>query len=191
MTLTKPAMQKIIATEVLYQKGYWDDMRFPAFGLRLDSPSGRLAYNVAEKGVDFADTSLNTDGDGLHVATQTTHKMKLGSTLHPHIHFFQNQATLPAWKLNYRVYENGQLVPASFTELSVIETVFNYASGTLAQIVVFPTIDMSAFDQVSTMLDFRITRESASDTYTGNALIKEFDMHYEIDTPGSRQRFIK
>jgi len=29
------------------------------------------------------------------------------------------------------------------------------------------------------------------DTYTGNALFKEFDIHYEMDTLGSRTELIK
>ena len=46
---------------------------------------------------------------------------------------------------------------------------------------------------VSSMLMCRIFRDggNGSDTFTGDALLLEIDFHYQIDTMGSRQEFVK
>jgi len=46
---------------------------------------------------------------------------------------------------------------------------------------------------LSSIFTAKLTRVAgdASDTYTGDALLKEFDIHYQIDAMGSRQEFIK
>lgn len=44
-------------------------------------------------------------------------------------------------------------------------------------------------DTVSSVMDIKIYRDD--DIVTGDVLVKEFDIHYEINTPGSREEFTK
>jgi len=41
----------------------------------------------------------------------------------------------------------------------------------------------------STIIDFKIYRDD--NVVTGDVLLKEFDIHYQIDAHGSRQEYIK
>lgn len=182
---------KIVTNEIEYANGYWDDMRFPFFGQRLDTAGGRITYNTVEKGIDFADNAQEADIDGIHAVAQMPHSWKLKSEIRPHIHWIQNQALFPAWKLSYRIYTNGSLVPVSYINVGITSHAFTWVSDDLMQISGFPAIDMSGYDKVSTIIDIRITRDGAADSYVGDALGKEFDIHFLMDTPGSKTAFAK
>lgn len=90
----------------------------------------------------------------------------------------------------YRWYENGEAIPGSYTELSVNTGFFEYpGSGSILQLSSFGEIDGTGISSVSSMLDIKIWRDD--NTVTGDVLAKEFDIHIEIDTIGSRSEYIK
>ena len=117
------------------------------------------------------------------------HNYQLHTALKPHIHYFQDEAQEPVFKMDYRVYELGATTIPSFTTITASNFVFTYVSGTLNQIVSFPEIDMSAIDGISAILDIKIYRDD--NVVSGDVLVKEFDFHYQIDGDGSREEFVK
>lgn len=177
----------------------WDDLRFPFFGRRLDRTSGHLDYDLAELGVNFDYTSRYNDLDMIGIIAQLPHNKKLGSNLRPHAHWIQNQDECPNMLMKYRIYDNGEAPPPTWIEVAYDSLVYAYVSGSILQIVKFPEIDMSSEVAVSSFVDIKLFRDTANtsgkfagaDPYTGDALMKEFDFHYEINQMGSRQEYIK
>ncbi len=181
-----------------YEDTLWDDMRFPFIGRNIDTTSGRLDYDYAEMGVNFQSNARYAVTEQVSCICQMHHDYKLESQIHPHLHWFQNANNIPNWLLVYRKYRNGDAVPSTWVE-AVSTPVVSYTSGTILQISNFPLIDMTGIDTVSGFVDFKLYRDTANasglfagaDPYSGSALSKEFDIHYQRDMPGSRSEFTK
>lgn len=169
--------------------GVWDDERFPATAI---NPPGQVSdpdYNHTDVGYDFADGSTEM----LQIAGQLSHTYKEGSSLRPHIHWRAAQAGLPLWRLEYKIWNNGELEPDNFTSIDTDGNVFTWASGNLGQISTFPEIDGTGF-KISANIVMKIYRigGDAADTYNGAAaLFREFDIHYQKDSGGSTLEYIK
>lgn len=91
--------------------------------------------------------------------------------------------------MDYRWYNNNDEVPSVWTTLSADDFKFEYTSGSILQIVDFPMIDSSHITGVSSIMDIKLYRDD--DVVTGDVLLKEFDIHYQIDSNGSDQEYIK
>lgn len=180
-----------------YIDSYFDDIRFPFTGQRIDISAGRIDYNFSEGGVEFQDNTRYPE-EVISLICQLHHSWKTGTSIYPHLHYIQNQNQIPNWLLEYRYYENGSIVPSSWTQL-IGENVFTYSSDSILQIYNFPSITLTSLIELSPIIDFRFYRDtnnasglfSGSDLYTGNALSKEFDIHFEIDSPRSKEEYTK
>ena len=187
---------------LVLDKIVWDDLRFPLAGARLDTASGRLDYNYFNGGVDFASNARYPE-EPISMVAQMSHMYKTDSELRPHIHWYQNQDETPNWLLAYKILTNGD-THAFDTDYSnhtfIVSTgdVFTYVSGTLLQISNFTPFTPSGFG-TSGIIHFALFRDTANvstlfsgvDSYTGTATNLEFDIHFQKDTLGSRQEFIK
>ena len=165
----------------------WTDLKFPATQAKV---------GVTSK-PDFDYTNLgylmpqNDTTEQLSFIGQMPHEWKLESELRPHIHYIQSAAAQPTFIMNYRIYKNGDSVP-TISGLSTADGskgVFPYTSGNILQIASFPAIDTTGIDAVSAVLDIVIYRDD--NDVTGDVLLKEFDIHYQVDQQGSRQEFVK
>jgi len=137
------------------------------------------------------------DGDEVLVTVQMPHGWKEGSTIYPHIHFITLTDVTPtdnfAIEFEYTWCNQIEDFAANTTLVTVddIPTLVN--SQYLHQLVNIPTagIDGSGHT-ISSILMCRIKRVAAStDNYAGGIAILDFDVHYEIDTVGSRQIITK
>jgi len=145
---------------------------------------------------DFDFTNMGLlfpNGDASEIAymiTQLRHEVRIGTgaELRPHIHFVQDVAAQPTFKLDYRLYENNGDPTGSFTTLTASTFAFTWTSGSILQIASFPAISLAAITGVSAMLDMKLYRDDTD--VGGDVLAKEFDMHYQQDGWGSRQEFI-
>lgn len=180
----------------------WDEISHPLFAARLDTSSGRIDYNFDELTVDFADNA-RYDDEPANVVIQAPHSWKLGGGVRPHIHWIQTLDAIPNILIAYRAYNNNELVPASFTlkALTSDDVVFTYpGSGSFQQIIEF-NLDHSVFQDlnISFTFDCKIYRDSANasglfsgvDIYSGVWSAKYYDIHWEKDTNGSREEFVK
>ena len=61
--------------------------------------------------------------------------------------------------------------------------------GSILQIVSFPDISASGIDTVSSVLDIKLYRDD--NIVTGDILVKEFDIHFQIDSLGSDLEYTK
>ena len=187
---TEKVLSDLAEHELINKEGRWDDLRFPLVGRRLDSAAGNLDYNYAEVGVDFAANSDDADNESLIFVAQMPHAWEEGTEIYPHLHWKQSQDNNVAWQLKYRMYTNGEAVPTTWVTVPMSTLKYTYTTGTLAQISTIPAIDMTGFS-ISTIIEFKLARIGASDSYTGNALATEFDVHYKTDSFGSEEEFLK
>ena len=163
----------------------WNDLRFPSTQVRQGA-STKPDFDATDLGLLFP------SGDPAEIAyiiAQMPHNMRASSDLCPHLHYFQDEAAEPVFRIDYRWYKNGTAPPGSFTTLTFTNFVFTYSSGTLLQIISAPCIDGSAIDTVSSVLDVKLYRNDS--LIAGDVLVKEFGFHYQTDSMGSRQEFIK
>lgn len=180
------------------QPPQWDDLRFPFTGQRIDTSAGRVDYDYTELGIGYQSNALYPT-DVVGMICQMHHRWKLESTVRPHLHWFQNANNVPNWLLAYRKYKNGDAIPASWTLVISSGESFTYSSGTILQITTFGDIDMTGIDTVSDFIDFKLYRDTnnvstlfaGADPYSGTALAKEFDIHYQIDSSGSNEEYVK
>ena len=157
----------------------WEDLRFPATLVKLGATS-KPDFDYTNVGLLFPQ---NDTAEVIYIAAQFPHAYKLGTNIYPHVHFIQSAATIPIFKLDYRWYKNGSAPPA-FTTITTNSLAFTYTSGSILQIALFPAISGAGIDTVSSILDMKLYRDD--NVVTGDVLVKEMDIHYEIDTMGSR-----
>jgi hypothetical protein len=168
----------------------WDDLRFPASGLNPPGPTGA-------PGVDNDSGLLLFDASSTEITAgvaQMPHAWAEGSEVRPHVHWIQPAAGNVLWRLEYKLIPAvAGTVPAAWTTISNATAVSTYpGSGNWVQITALPAIDMTGFT-LSAMIVFKLARVGgdALDTMTGDASLLEFDIHYQINSFGSQQEFVK
>jgi hypothetical protein len=177
---------------------YWDDLRFPFTGRNIDVSTGRIDYDYTDLGITFQSNARYNVSEQVSMIAQLPHAWKEGSAVRPHIHWLQTSSADPNWLLLYRVYSNGE-APGSFTAVKWSSHIFTYSSGTLCQITTFPEISMTG-KTVSCFIDFKFYRDNddTSGLFSGNddsgigaITVKEFDVHYLTNSPGSTSEYTK
>lgn len=159
----------------------WDDLRFPATATRVGSLN-KPDFDYTNLGLLFPQ---NDPEEKIYIIAQLPHSYRLGTELRPHIHYVQDEASVPTFKMDYRWYANGTDPTESFTTIatSATDIVFDYTSGSIMQILSFPPLINDAIDSVSSILDIILYRED--NVVSGDVLVKEFDIHFQSDTLGS------
>ena len=166
----------------------WDDLKFPATTLRQGATT-KPAFDATNLGLLFPQ---NDATEIVYIIAQIPHEWKLESNISPHIHFvqdFDHTVTTPVFKMDYRWYKNGADPTGAFTTITASTFIFTYTSGSILQIVSFPDISATGIDTVSSILDIKLYRDD--NVVTGDILVKEFDIHYQIDSFGSNLEYSK
>jgi len=131
------------------------------------------------------------DGDEVLVTIQMPHSWKEGTTIYPHIHWMATTDVDPAdnFDIDFEYWwaDIGEDFPANTTLTNVeISTGANTQWQHQASNVTAAGIDGSGHT-ISSVLLCRIERVAAAgDNYAGGIVIKDFDVHFEKDTVGSR-----
>ena len=99
------------------------------------------------------------------------------------------------WQLQYRWAKIGEVMDASWTTIGASTVSTGTPDGDTANehlITPLPTIDGTGAG-ISDMLICQLSRvhDNVADTYGADARLFEFDIHYQIDQPGSEQEFTK
>lgn len=143
-------------------------------------------YDYDELGLLFPQ---NDPDETIHAVFQMPHEKKMGSDIYLHLHFVQDSSTIPTFEAEYRFYNNGDVVPSTWTSTATTTTALEYTGGSMLNIIMFPAISAPADETVSANLDIKLWRND--NDVTGDVLVKYMDIHYEIDTVGSREQYIK
>jgi hypothetical protein len=169
----------------------WEDVRNSAFLTKRGS-NDKPDYDFTNLGLLLPQ---NDATEKVYISDQTSHKWA-GSdgretVWRPHIHYIQDEAQIPVFKLSYRVYNNGAAIPG-FTTIATSDEggglVFDYAGTPLLQIIEFPHITLSGFYS-SAWYDMILWRED--NTAAGDVLVKGFDWHQLENGLGSRREYVK
>lgn len=169
----------------------WDDFRFPAQAINnggeaapvYEETSGRLLFSA--NSIEFAAGIV-----------QMPHTWHQGTEIRPHLHWSKTTSSegLVLWGMQWRKAKRGEVISAwSEIDYATPSIWVDSDTANLHSIMEFSPIPMSG-DLISTIVNFRFGRIATdvnSDTYAGNAALWEFDMHYKVDSRGSRQEYIK
>lgn len=173
----------------------WDDIT-PGIAAAKTSGPG-VTLNLDEMTLDFVTTANLSDFAVIPV--QLLHKVKAGSAIYPHVHWWQAQANTPNWLLQYRWQRNGGTKTTAWTNYKCNTNAFTYTSGTLNQLSYGAAIPAPADYGISDIVQLRLLRDSANtsglftgaDPYTATVSATSFDPHVEIDSIGSASEYTK
>lgn len=170
----------------------WEDLRFPASTL---NPPGSVGdADVDNTDTPFIGTLLFTAGGTEIICgqAQMPHSWKEGSTIHPHVHWAPTNTDTGDvyWQFDYDIANVGGTYSGVYSTIFVTDA----ADGTTNkhQLAELGQINMSGY-LLSTMILWRLSRigGDGADTYNADARLLEFDIHYQIDSNGSRQEYTK
>jgi hypothetical protein len=124
---------------------------------------------------------------------QLPHSYKEGTSIIPHVHWVYGANTVGEscrWGLEYWWNEDNVFLGGSNT--IYVNTNLSNNDAVMPFLTSFPTIN-GAGHTISSILNCRLFRDATdiSDNYTNNVYLFEFDIHYEIDSLGSRNTLSK
>lgn len=177
---------------VVLEDTVWDDLRFPASAVRVGSaqPANEQGY----RGGIVLSFASNAD-NSIYFMAQMPHRWKEGTDIEIHLHW-----TIPTsgagggaenvkWDLTYSVANIGGSFPVQ-SSLTVTHDVQNDSAHDhlLTEI---GTIDMAGMT-VSNCIIISLTRDvSVANDYAQAAYLVEADIHYQIDSLGSKEEYVK
>jgi hypothetical protein len=161
----------------------WEDLRFP-FTQTKQGATAKPDFDFTNLGLLFPQDDAT---EIISIIAQMPHDYVIGTNIKPHIHYQQSAAEQPVFKIDYKWFNNGDAVPATFTTVAGTGNAYTYSSGDLHQIQTWEEIDGSGITGVSSILLIKLYRDD--DVLTGDSLAFEFDIHYKKYLPGSRYEY--
>ena len=138
--------------------------------------------------------------DEVFASCQMPHSYKEGSDIYPHIHWTPHSrgtaedGASVGWKVDYSIANIGDAFPAS-TTLDLSDTV---SGADDKHEIISSTAITGTGLKISHIIMLRIYRSDTGtdDTWAGTTadqspVLLEFDIHFEIDTAGSRTELVK
>ncbi|RLA02965.1 MAG: hypothetical protein DRQ47_06010 [Gammaproteobacteria bacterium] len=187
--------------DLIYDNTYWDDCRLVPGGFRFAGASDPtlVDWQPGGSGATFKVYEFGKNDEAFGTA-QLSHRYKLGTDLYFHAHWTPGpngaaeNGNLVGWKIDYSIISfGGTFVASSTVDLS------DACQGTAHENLITPDVQVSGTGLgISSIAAIRIYRSDtgADDTWSGTAtgslpLLLEFDIHFEIDEPGSSDRVVK
>ena len=137
-----------------------------------------------------------SDDDEALITIQLPHRWKEGTTIEPHIHFMCTSDVSPADNFGIEFEYSWADIGEDFPANSTLETVDISTGVNTDNMHQYGEVTAAGIDgtghTISSVLLCRIKRVAATgDNYAGGVVIMDFDIHYQIDTMGSRQEGVK
>ena len=185
--------------DIGYYKAYggaraWRDEVGDAVSLRQQG-AGVSQDPIGGAAVFAANADLN---DFLYKNMQLNHDRDATSRIYPHLHFWQAEANMPNFLLQYRWHVNGQPRDETWKNLRCNIAAIPYTSGVLCQIATTEDgILPPANSYLSDIVQFRILRDNSNasgvfsgvDPYTQSVSILSFDVHIHVHSFGSSLQY--
>jgi hypothetical protein len=174
----------------------WDDV--VSSGINLQQAGPGVSINGIESTVDFIATSNLSDYVFLNV--QMPHRWKVGSVVHPHIHYPQDIAGVPNWLFQYRWQKLGGTKTTAWTYLKCNTAALTYTAGTINQIAKTAVgITPPTGSAISDVLQLRVIRDvvngsaqfAGADPINAVVALDSIDVHFEADGLGSHSEYTK
>jgi hypothetical protein len=164
----------------------------------LKSVGPGVSANTSESTVVFA-TNANLS-DYLYTNIQLNHDKDLECAIYPHIHWFQAEDRIPNFLLQYRWQINGNEKEITWNYIICNNIAFSFGAATTRnQICYSSKIEVPVGSTISDIVQFRILRDTNNDSaefsgvdpYTTAVHILAFDVHFQINSLGSTEQFVK
>jgi hypothetical protein len=174
----------------------WDDLRVT---LDKGSSAAELGYLSGSSGPQIWYFRNNEGLEAMSFTVQLPHTWKEGTTIYPHIHWTPKSTASGnvEWNFDYSWINYNSSSPEVFPAVTT-STVISTGSFTANTHCITPltaaNVGLSATGKkISSVLVCRIWRNSSNtnDTYAANAGLLFLDFHYQLDTFGSREEYIK
>lgn len=167
--------------------GWWEDlpMRLIAVGVGASKPT----WDTTNLGWVFTDAPPNNQQ--MQFISQMPHSWILGVEVEIHIHWALLDDDGAAnedvkWDVQFRVNETGDIIGAfpAMTENTV--DVSGYLQNELLY-TDLADIDMSGIAESSAIVEVILERDTAdaADDHPHDVILKELDVHFQLDQPGS------
>lgn len=134
----------------------------------------------------------------LYFTVQIPHEYKIGSTLYPHVHWTTVTGTPSGTNVVWGLEYTAIAIAGSFPNTTIVTansviSIIGSPTGTGQHIITALGTISGTNLGISSILVCRLFRatDNASDTFANEVGLLGFDIHYEQDTQGSRQEFIK
>jgi hypothetical protein len=163
----------------------WDDLLVPLTTTRVGSNS-KPDFDEVNVGYLFPN---NNTAEILYFIVQMPHRWKVGTRVYPHVHYRRTAAGVPTYKFVYSWFNIGSAVAAP-TETYTLDTeVIPYTSGSIHQINATSSGIDGTGKGISSILVCELYRDDSS--VAGDVLTYQFDIHYQVDSLGSRDQYTK
>lgn len=173
----------------------WDDLRAPATVILTGPGSG----NAADRSTDGTLLFATNQDEEVFVIFQLPHGYKYGTNLVPHVHWAKSTSAGGdvCWRVDWECKDIGETFTNSPATLSLAYLVDDADTAFLHAYAEYDGGFDPDSDNVSAICKFRIWRDvsgdgaSCADDYAADAILYEFDLHYQSDTLGSSQEGVK
>ena len=161
---------------------FWDDLRFPA-GI---AGRGGAAPADVDVNMGYLLFATNIDEDAFF-QIQMPHGYVLGTDLEAHVHWAKSTSAVGdvLFRLSYECADRGEVFTNSLgTTIDFVyfidddDTAYKHAIAAV-------TLTDPGFSGTSGMCIARLWRDVSGDDYAADAIVYEFDVHYQRDQPGS------
>lgn len=171
------------------EESVWDDYNSGGFP---SSASNREEFKDLNGNNTGVETYVLDEGDTVHGSFELEHSYKEGTDIYFHVHFQGQDGISGAsdnvkFELTYSIGKMGEAPAAAIT----IDVTKNITDDYHFYVAEFPGIIGTDID-IGDQFFFKLERVApSSNSYGGKVLLATVGLHVEIDTLGSRQRFIK
>ena len=196
--ITSIISETITATDIIYSNDFeltgeaWEDLRFPVAGI---NPPGSASDpdRSTDTGCFLFDSTLE---EVIAMQVQLPHNWKVGTPLYPHIHWAKSTSAAGnvAWKLHYRWCKINSTIETAISTISYTTAEGTPDTDTAYKHLITPLTPIYDADaDISDILIIRLSRvpSDVNDTYGADAMLAEFDIHYQIDSFGSDEPYSK
>lgn len=170
----------------------WDDINVSSLALGTGA-SAPTIVNIASSTIrSYAFNGSTSVIDELHGSLELLHNYEEGTNIIPHVHWMPrtNDSGNIKWQLEYIWINNNGVPMSSSTTISVV-----VPSGGVAWIPKITPFDeiVGSGKIIGSRFVFRIFRNpmDSEDTYSNDAVFTDFGVHYQVNSLGSRQPYIK
>lgn len=172
----------------------WDDLRVPLSTARTAGANVPTfeTFRGSTRAFNF------DDGDEIFLIVQMPHSWRVGSVIYPHLHWCPESDSDPSDNIGIGLEYTWADIDADFPAITTtitrdvptgVDNAFNQQIHNFDVDGITPPASITG---ISSVLICRIFRQAAvADNYADGAFFIEFDIHYELNTVGSREILTK
>jgi hypothetical protein len=184
---------ELVAEDLRLSNTVWTDLRVPATQI---NPTGSISPPALDNQTGLLDFSASAT-NVVSIVQQMPHEWKEGSDVSAHVHWRKKTAGAGnvIWLFEYEVQNIGAVFEGEYPNalMSSIPAVGTDDGSALKHLLSsFGNMSMTG-KTISAIFTCKVSRLGGhvNDTYAGLATLLEFDIHYQIDSLGSRSKYEK